>query len=68
MKPQRVVRVLMKLGFEHVRQKGGHAIFMHHTKRTMVVVPMHSGDIKKGLLLGIIKQAEVSRQQFIDLL
>ncbi len=29
--------------------------------------PMHSGDIKRGLLMGIIKQAGMTQEEFIQI-
>ena len=58
----------MKLGFQHARQSGGHLILVHRISRRIIAVPMHSGDLKRGLLFGIIKQAGVTKQEFVDLL
>lgn len=58
-------KVLGKLGFEEARQRGSHVVM----KRGEVgcVVPMHA-EIKTGTLSGILKQAGVSIEAFIQAL
>ena len=54
-----------KMGFVQLRQKGSHLIM----RRGAVgcVIPMHR-EIKIGTLTGILRQAGVSADQFIDAL
>jgi predicted RNA binding protein YcfA (HicA-like mRNA interferase family) len=59
------VRALERLGFHKVRQSGSHAIMRRGSKGC--VVPMHS-EIKVGTLAGILRQAEVSPEEFIKAL
>lgn len=50
LKPQEVVRILEKLGFVEVRQKGSHKQFRHFDGRS-TTVPFHKGrDISPRLL------------------
>ena len=58
-----VVRALTRLGFEKIRQSGSHVVM----RRGAVgcVVPMHR-EVKVGTLAGILRQAEVSTDEFID--
>ena len=58
-----VVRALIRLGFAKIRQSGSHVVM----RRGAVgcVVPMHS-EVKVGTLAGILRQAEVSTDEFID--
>ena len=58
-----VVRALTRLGFEKIRQSGSHVVI----RRGAVgcVVPMHS-EVKVGTLAGILRQAEVSTDEFND--
>jgi predicted RNA binding protein YcfA (HicA-like mRNA interferase family) len=71
MKPlsaKKTIRVLEKIGFRKIRQKGSHVI-MRHSDGRMTVVPIHKGeDIGPGLLLEIIKDAKLSKEDFFDLL
>jgi predicted RNA binding protein YcfA (HicA-like mRNA interferase family) len=56
-------KALGKLGFEEIRQRGSHVIMKRNTSGC--VVPMHS-EIKTGTLSGILKQAGVSPEDFIE--
>ena len=58
-------KILKKLGFEFLRQKGSHMFFKHSDGRTKVV-PHHSGEkIGQGLLNKIIKKdVQISREEF----
>jgi predicted RNA binding protein YcfA (HicA-like mRNA interferase family) len=61
------IRALEKLGFEKVRQTGSHVILQLKTEAGTIgcVVPYHS-ELKIGTLSGILKQANVETQDFID--
>lgn len=59
-----VFKVLKKLGFRLVRQKGGHSIWEHQDGR-ITVVPVHSREeIGKGLLAKILADIELSVAEF----
>lgn len=66
-KPREVVSVLKKLGFAEKRQTGSHLIMYHPTKKTIIPVPVHTKDIKKGLMSSIIKQAGSIEEEFLEL-
>ena len=57
-----VVRALERLGFQKIRQSGSHVIMRRGSKGC--VVPLH-GEVKAGTLAGILRQAEVSPDEFI---
>jgi predicted RNA binding protein YcfA (HicA-like mRNA interferase family) len=57
-----VVRALRRLGFEQVRQSGSHVILRRESKGC--VVPLHA-EIKVGTLAGVLRQAEVSVEEFM---
>jgi len=62
-----VIRRLKRLGFVVDHIKGGHSVLRHSTTTVMVVVPCHgSRTVKKGTLHGILKQANVTHEAFID--
>jgi predicted RNA binding protein YcfA (HicA-like mRNA interferase family) len=56
------VRALQRLGFEKLRQSGSHVILRRGSKGC--VVPMH-GEIKVGTLAGILRQADVTPEDFV---
>jgi len=60
-----VIRTLERLGFIVLRQKGSHIILRRGP--TGCVVPNHR-EIKTGTLSGILKQAGVSAEEFIETL
>ena len=59
------IRTLERLGFVVVRQRGSHVVLRRAA--TGCVVPTHR-ELKSGTLAGILKQAGVSVEQFIDAL
>ncbi len=67
-KPRQVVRALKRAGFEEHHQRGSHLYLRHPDSRLMTSVPMHPGDLPKGTLRAILRQIEISVQEFIKLL
>ena len=55
-------RALERLGFQKVRQSGSHVVMKRESKGC--VLPMHS-ELKTGTLAGVLRQAEVSTEEFI---
>lgn len=66
-KPKEVISILKKLGFTEKRQTGSHLMMYHSGKNKIIPIPIHPRDIKKGLIKGIIKQAESTEKEFIKL-
>jgi predicted RNA binding protein YcfA (HicA-like mRNA interferase family) len=67
-KGTKVVSVLEKTGFQKIRQKGSHVRLKHPDGR-VATVPIHAGKvIGKGLLLKILRDAELTQDEFIALL
>lgn len=66
-KPKEIISILRRLGYIAKRQTGSHVIMFHPVSKTIIPVPMHSRDIKRGLLLSIIKQAKSTEEEFIEL-
>ena len=58
------LRFLRKHGYEEKRQKDSHRI-LTHAVRPMLVVPIHSGDVPRGLFLRILKDAGFSEEDFV---
>ena len=59
-----LVRVLRKFGFEIVRVRGSQH-FLRHDDGRQTVVPVHTGDtIGVGLLAKILRDCEISRNDF----
>ena len=59
-----MIRVLRDVGFEIARTKGSHNILKHPDGR-VTVVPVHSGEtIGPGLLTKILKDCDLTREEF----
>jgi predicted RNA binding protein YcfA (HicA-like mRNA interferase family) len=50
---------LLSHGFELTRTNGSHHVYVHRANNKRTVVPVHSKDLKKGTLHGILKQAGI---------
>ncbi len=57
MKSKEIIKLLEKDGWNLDRHKGSHKVFKHPSKKGIVVVPEHKGDIPIGTLKSILKQA-----------
>ena len=63
-----VVKALQRVGFVIQRQRGSH-IFMKHVDGRATVVLVHKGEsLGPGMLLKIMHDIELTREEFIDLL
>ena len=52
-----LLKLLRKDGWVRKEQKGSHLQLEHPIKKGKVTVPVHGGDIPKGTLNAILKQA-----------
>jgi len=65
LKPREVVRVLEKMGFVEVRQRGSHKQYRHADGRC-TTVPFHSRrDVSPLLLRQILKDIRVTPEDFL---
>jgi len=61
-------KVLLHLGFKKVRQKGSHCFYRHPDGRT-TSVPHHPGrDLARPLVREIIREIELTPEQFREAL
>lgn len=64
----KTVKALEKFGFQRIRQKGSH-LRMKHEDGRVVTIPIHTGKtLGRGLLRKILRDAELSVEEFIELL
>jgi len=70
LKPKKVLRTLMGAGFYIYHQKGSHIQLRHHQKSHLrITIPYHSRfDLPLSVLHNILKQAEISKDEFLKLL
>ncbi len=61
------IRALEHLGFVRVRQRGSHVVLKKVTSQGVIgcVVPLHR-ELAIGTLRGILRQAKVSPEQFLE--
>ncbi|MER3435222.1 MAG: hypothetical protein C4288_17850 [Leptolyngbya sp. ERB_1_1] len=71
-----VIRALERIGFEQVRQKGSHVVLKKQIKigegeeqqtiEVGCVVPLHQKNIAVGTLSNILRQADISVEEFVQ--
>ena len=67
-KGSELVAALRKVGFETVRQRGSHVRFRHPDGR-VVTIPIHAGEeLGRGLLRKVLRDADLSVEELINLL
>jgi len=65
---KQLIQILGRLGFEKIRQRGSHVFFRHPDGRT-TIVPVHKGEtIGRGLLLEIVKDTKLTKEEFLRFL
>ena len=66
--PYKLIKLLDKVGFKPIRQRGSHAILMNE-KGVRIVIPVPPGKkIKPGLIRVIITEAGLTREEYFKLL
>ena len=65
---RQVIQALERGGFYRGHQRGSHLILYHPITERMTTVPIHPGDLRRGLLRQIIKQAGLTERTFRPLL
>ncbi|PKM45981.1 MAG: hypothetical protein CVV03_06140 [Firmicutes bacterium HGW-Firmicutes-8] len=58
-----MAKILEKLGFKEVRQKGSHKSFRHKDGRT-TIVPFHGEDLGRGLIRKILNDIEITVDEY----
>ena len=56
------LKAFQRLGFEKVRQRGSHIVVRRGAQGC--VIPMHS-ELKIGTLAGLLRQADITPEEFI---
>ena len=64
---RKMVKILKKLGFKLIRQKGSHMFFQHSDGKA-TVIPDHKGeDLGKGIIKSILNDIEISLEEYDQL-
>ena len=66
-KPRQIEKILRRLGFVSRQGKGSHVVYTHPDGRR-TVVPVHNQPVRAGTLRAILKQADLSTEEFLKLL
>jgi len=64
---RQLIAALDKLGWVEVRQRGSHVRLKHPDRTLALVVPLHA-ELKRGTLAGILRDADVDRDELRRLL
>ncbi len=70
LKPKKVLKALLRAGFYVHHQTGSHVQLRHSQKSHLrVTIPYHSRfDLPPSVINSILKQAEISKEEFLKLL
>ena len=66
-KPKEVIKKFKKLGYIIDRQSGSHVILYHPTLKKRSTIPLHVKDLPKGTLFSILKEAGISKEEFLKI-
>jgi len=66
---RKLIKVLNKAGFLLDHTEGSHHVFRHPVRKLRVSVPVHAGrDLGQGITLSILKDAKLTRDEFLKFL
>jgi predicted RNA binding protein YcfA (HicA-like mRNA interferase family) len=65
LKPKEVVSALERCGFVIVRIRGSHYQLVNERTGRYTTVPHHNRDLPRGTVAAIIRQAGLSRDEFL---
>lgn len=61
--PVEMVRLLERMGFRQVRQRGSH-VRMAHADGRKTTVPLHSSDLPRGTIRAILSDVGIPRGEY----
>jgi len=65
---EKIIKALGKAGFKIDRQRGSH-VYLRHPDGRATVVPVHKGEsVGRGLMSKILRDTDLSREDFLRLL
>ncbi|PIR13718.1 hypothetical protein COV49_01260 [Candidatus Falkowbacteria bacterium CG11_big_fil_rev_8_21_14_0_20_39_10] len=70
LKAKKVIKLFLKIDFYIHHQTGSHVQLRHYIKKHLrMTIPRHDKfDLPPSIILNIIKQAEISRDEFLKIL
>ena len=63
--PNKVIKIMKKLGFEKCSQKGSHVKFVNYNTGYVFIIPIHK-EVARGTLKSILEQANIELDVFLD--
>ena len=67
-KPREIRRFLEQHGFVLDHATGSHHVYYHPSSKRRAVVPHHNRDVPRGTLLSLLREAGVTRLEFMEFL
>lgn len=65
--PSKIIKVLNKLGFIKISQKGSHLKLKNYITNRICIIPMHK-EVARGTLKSVLEQADIELDYFLGLL
>lgn len=62
--PKKIIKVMKRLGFHKISQKGSHAKFINQNTGKIFIIPMHY-EVARGTLRSILEQADIELEEFL---
>ncbi len=62
--PEKIIKVMKKLGFYKISQRGSHAKYINDKNGKIFIIPMHY-EIARGTLKSILEQADIELEEFL---
>ena len=66
LKAKTIIKGLEKLGFVRDHASGSHIVYFHATTGRRAVVSNHTGDLPKGTVKAILREAKISLEEFLS--
>ena len=63
-----VIKALGKIGFKIVGRRGSHVRLKRKDGKTLIVIIPDHRELARGTLKSILKQANLSREEFLEIL
>ena len=62
--PKKIIKVMKRLGFHKISQKGSYAKFINQNTGKIFIIPMHY-EVARGTLRSILEQADIELEEFL---
>lgn len=68
-RPEKLIAVFRKIGFEVARQSGSHIILVNPEKPLPLAIPKHGGHkVQPEIIKDLLKSAGLTRKEYFELL